>query len=311
MPTTPAEVDGPTGGTEPGRRPGLTRFTSVLFCPATRPDRVAKMPATGADIGVVDLEDAVAPAGKDGARADCRAAVMALSAAAPGFAVAVRINKRGSDWYERDIEMLAGLAVAAVVLPKVESATDLADLRRHLAAAGQPDLPVMAGIETVLGVTAVERIVAEDPPRSVYFGAEDLAADLGGDRTEEGLEVLYARSHVALHARAAGVVPVDEVVVQLDDDARFLRDASQGRNLGYQGKLCLHPRQVPLAKSAFRASPAEVARSRRVLEAYDSVAAAGGGVLRLDGEMVDEPMIRRARQVLAGAEEEGTDEDGR
>jgi citrate lyase subunit beta/citryl-CoA lyase len=311
MSTTSPGVQGPSQGADPGRRPGLARFTSVLFCPATRPDRVAKLPGTGTDIGVVDLEDAVAPAGKDAARADCRTAVAALALAAPDFAVAVRVNKRGSLWYERDIAMLAGLRVAAVVLPKVESSEDMADLGRHLAAAGQPDLPVMAGIETARGVTGIERIIAAGPPRALYFGAEDLAADLGGDRSEEGFEVLYARSHVALHARAAGVVPVDEVVVQLDDDARFERDAARGRSLGYQGKLCLHPRQVPLAKSAFRPSPSEVARSRRIVAAYDSVAAGGGGVLRLDGEMVDEPMVRRARQVLAAAEQEGQSTDGR
>lgn len=294
---------------------GPARWTSVLFCPATRPDRVAKLPATGADVGVVDLEDAVAPSGKEQAREDGRAAVAALAAAAPRFAVAIRINKRGSDWYEADVAVLAGLALAAVVLPKVESPDDLADLRRHLASAGQPDLPVMAGIETIRGMARLEPILQEDPPRAVYFGAEDLAADLGGERTEEGTEVLYARSHVALHARAAGVVPVDEVVVQLDDDARFRRDAAAGRNLGYQGKLCLHPRQVPLARAAFRPTAAEVAHSRRILEAYAVVAEGGAGVLRLDGEMVDEPMIRRARQVLAASGEErakegGTGDDG-
>jgi citrate lyase subunit beta/citryl-CoA lyase len=182
-------------------------------------------------------------------------------------------------------------------------------LRARLDQVGQGGLPVIGGIETARGVTRLERILAEAAPDAVYFGAEDLAADVNGIRTDQGLEVLYARSHIALYARAAGVPCIDQVVVRLDDDELFERDASTGRALGYQGKMCLHPRQVPLAKRAFRPSPEEVAAARRVVAAYASEAATGGGVIRLDGEMVDEPMVRRARHLLASIESEETSAD--
>jgi citrate lyase subunit beta/citryl-CoA lyase len=200
-----------------------------------------------------------------------------------------------------------------VALPKVESPSDVALLRTRLGQVEQDELAVIAGIETARGVTGIERILAEAAPEAVYFGAEDLAADIGGTRSEAGMEVLYARSHVALHARAAGVLCADQVFVRLDDDDQFERDARFGKSLGYHGKMCLHPRQVPLAHRAFRPTAEEVSAARRILAAYESEEAkAHGGVIRLDGEMVDEPMVRRARQVLASIEgrEEATDERG-
>jgi citrate lyase subunit beta/citryl-CoA lyase len=282
----------PTSRPPRTKRPSLGRINSLLFCPGTRPDRAIKLPLTGADVGVIDLEDAVAAPGKDEARKGAATAAAELAATHPDFPCVIRINKTGSQWYDDDIKLLAGLRLAGVVLPKVESADDISALRERV------DLPIIAGIETALGVTQLERILAGAAPHALYFGAEDLAADLDGTRTEEGLEVLYARSHVTLHARVAGVAAIDQVVVQLDNDDLFERDAATGRSLGYQGKICLHPRQVPLANRIFRPSSAEIAAARRLVAAYETEAASGGGVIRLDGEMVDEPMVRRAQNLL-------------
>jgi citrate lyase subunit beta/citryl-CoA lyase len=140
------------------------------------------------------------------------------------------------------------------------------------------------------------------PPVAVaYFGAEDFIADMGGVRTAAGTEVLYARSRVALAARLAGVLAVDQVVTRLDAEDHFLADAALGRAIGYRGKLCIHPAQVTLANRAFSSSPEELERARRLLAAYDDAVARGEAAIAFEGQMVDEPLARHARAVLAAA----------
>jgi len=135
-----------------------------------------------------------------------------------------------------------------------------------------------------------------------YFGAEDFVADMGGVRTLGSAEVLYARSRVALAARLAGVPAIDQVVTRLDADDHFLVDAADGRALGYAGKLCIHPAQVALAHRAFTPSAEEVERARRLIAAYDESVAAGHAAIAFEGQMVDEPLARHARAVLAAAD---------
>ena len=116
-----------------------------------------------------------------------------------------------------------------------------------------------------------------------------------------GTEVLYARSRVALAARLAGVLAVDQVVTRLDAEDHFLADAALGRAIGYRGKLCIHPAQVTLANRAFSSSPEELERARRLLAAYDDAVARGEAAIAFEGQMVDEPLARHARAVLAAA----------
>jgi citrate lyase subunit beta/citryl-CoA lyase len=283
----------------------------VLFCPALRPERILRFPSTGCDVGIADLEDGVAPSGKADARQACREVALALATDAPGFPFYVRVNKAGSDWFDADIEALIDLPLAGVVLPKVEDPDLIADTRRRLEDGGRREVAIMAGIETAFAIAELDRILpargagSASPPKSVplpdsvYFGAEDLIADIGGVRTRAGLEVLYARSSVALRARVAGIPCVDQVVVRLDDDEQFVEDAAMARSLGYHGKLCLHPRQVPLANRCFSPSPEQAAQARRLVEAYEQAASTGAGVVKVDGEMVDEPRVINARAVLA------------
>jgi citrate lyase subunit beta/citryl-CoA lyase len=141
------------------------------------------------------------------------------------------------------------------------------------------------------------------PPVVVaYFGAEDYIADLGGVRTLGSTEVLYARSRVALAARLAGVLAVDQVVTRLDADDHFLTDAAEGRALGYRGKLCIHPAQVALAHRAFSPSPEELDRARRLVAAYEDAMARGEAAIAFEGQMVDEPLARHARAVIAATD---------
>ncbi|QGG94294.1 HpcH/HpaI aldolase/citrate lyase family protein [Actinomarinicola tropica] len=276
---------------------------SALFTPATRPERVGKLPGTGTDLGVVDLEDAVAPTAKGAARAQAREACRALLAAEPAFRLAVRVNAPLSEHVEADVAEALVPGLAAVVVPKVESADDLARVRQLCDDAGLADVALLAGIESALGVLRLDDVLAPGLASAAYFGAEDYVSDLGGERTAEGREVLYARSHVALVARVHGVPVLDQIVPAYDDDDRFRADAAEGRSLGYGGKLCIHPRQVALALEAFTPSADALDRARRLVAHYEEALDAGVGVVTFDGQMVDQPMLRHARSVLSAAGE--------
>ncbi|WP_354698506.1 Citrate lyase subunit beta-like protein [Paraconexibacter sp. AEG42_29] len=276
---------------------------SLLFAPAVRPDLVAKLPRSRPGAGVIDLEDGVPEGRKDAARAALAGQVAGLLERHPGFAVCVRVNAPPTASFAADVAALpAGLT--AVVVPKVEDAQQLEQVARALAAAGHDGLGVVAGIETARGVLDVRALLG-GPVTTAYFGAEDYVADLGGVRTKHSTEVLYARSRVALACRVAGIPCLDQVVVDIHDDDAFRADARQGRELGYTGKLCVHPRQVALADEAFLPSPEQLARARATLEAAAAAARDGQGVIVFDGAMVDEPMLVAARRLIAGADGPG------
>ena len=220
---------------------------SVLFAGATRPDLVAKLARSGPDAVVVDLEDAVPAEAKPAARAALPELVASIEA---GPRVFVRVNAPLSEWFEADLAAAAALeGIAGVVVPKTETAAELARAREALGEGAA----VFAGLESARGVAECERILGEAAPDAAYFGAEDYIADVGGRRTAGGEEVLYARSRVALAARLAGVAAVDQVVVDFRDTAAFERDAEAARAIGYRGKLCIHPSQVPVANAVFGA----------------------------------------------------------
>ena len=176
---------------------------SLLFAPAVRPDLVAKLPRSRPGAGVIDLEDGVPKGRKDAARALIAGQIAGLLERDPAFAVCVRVNAPPTPWFAADMAALpAGLA--AVVVPKLEHAGQLAQIERALADAGRDGLGVIAGIETARGVLDVRNLL-DGPVTAAYFGAEDYVADLGGVRTRHSTEVLYARSRVALACRVAGI----------------------------------------------------------------------------------------------------------
>ena len=177
-----------------------------------------------------------------------------------------------------------------MVLPKYEDPAQLRDLRERVG-----DRPVVVGIETARGVARARELLAEPGLVAGYFGAEDFIASVGGRRTSSSREVLFARSEVLLAARLGGVGALDQAVVNVRDEAFFRTDAGEGRDLGYDGKICIHPTQVTLAHEVFTPSEEEVAHARDVVEA----GRAGVGVV--DGEMVDDVHLRMAAAVLARA----------
>ena len=278
-----------------------TRLRSLLFAPASRPDVVAKLPRSSPDGVVLDLEDAVAPSGKADARVVAREMGERLASEHPELAVFVRVNSVVTDWFADDIRVAVGPELAGIVVPKLESAAQVGTVAAALDGAGCAGLAVLAGIETAAGVARCGELLIP-PVTTAYFGAEDYTADMGGVRTAGNLEVLYARSRVVLAARLAGVHALDQVVTSFDDEAAFVGDAEEGRALGYGGKLCIHPDQVTWANRVFSPSPEQLEHARRLLAAYEAAAGQGDAVIVLDGQMVDEPMARRARALLDSVE---------
>jgi citrate lyase subunit beta/citryl-CoA lyase len=185
-----------------------------------------------------------------------------------------------------------------VVVPKLETPRQLFDVAQALQGA-----PVVAGLETVLGVADARELLrapALDVVAAAYFGAEDFIADLGGVRTPDNAEVSHPRASVAIAARLAGIPALDMVTIDFGDDDRFRRESAEARALGYAGKLCIHPRQVELANEAFLPSEAEVEWAGRLLEAFW---AAEGRTIAFEGLMVDEVVAARARAILAAADD--------
>lgn len=263
---------------------------SLFFVPGSRPELLGKVSRWRPDVAVLDLEDAVPAAGKDPARA---AAVTALAQTDVPSTLLVRINPPGTAWFDADLSAVADGPADGVVLPKYESADQVAEVRRRLPS----DAVVVVGIESARGVADCA-VLLEAPVDAAYFGAEDYIADLGGRRTSGGSEALYARSHVVLAARLAGVGAIDEAFVDIRDDDGFVANARAGQAMGYTGKICVHPRQVELSHQVFTPAAEDVEHARAVVAAFES-----GGVATVDGQMVDEVHVRMARRVLARAEQ--------
>ncbi|MDE0614798.1 MAG: CoA ester lyase [bacterium] len=276
----------------------LPRLRSLLFAPASRPDMCAKLPRSGPDGVVLDLEDAVAPAAKAEARSQARATAAELRRLHPDLAIFVRVNPPDTEWFADDVAESLAEGLTGVVVPKLENAAQVDAVQRALAQADRDHLRLLAGIETAAGVAQVAEVLEQPSVHIAYFGAEDFITDMGGVRTDDGFEVLYARSQVALAARLAGVPVLDQVVTAFGNDERFLADAAVGRSIGYSGKLCIHPAQVPLANRSFSPSPEERERAQALLAVWDAAQARGEASVAFEGQMIDEPLARRARALL-------------
>ncbi len=275
------------------------RLRSLLFAPAVRPDLLCKMPGSGADAMVIDLEDATPPDAKDVGRTEMRAAVAELAGQIP---ILVRVNDDTTPWHDDDLDSLPPDGLAGIVVPKIETVAGLDALASRLADRGL-DLPVVGGVETALGVADARPLLAHRIVSAGYFGAEDFIADMGGVRTASNDEVAHARAHVALAGRLAEVTVIDQIVADFKDDDRCRRECLEARAMGYGGKLCIHPAQVAIANEAFLPSTEEVDRARRLLAAYEDGKAQGIASIAFEGQMVDEPVAVQARRVLAQADD--------
>jgi citrate lyase subunit beta / citryl-CoA lyase len=280
---------------------------SKLFVPGSRPELFAKAAASAADALSFDLEDAVASDRKAEARAEV-ATWLRGRPRADGKVIVVRVNGLSSGLVEDDLQAIVGPGLDVLNLPMVESGDEVREAAKILA-----DLEKAAGIESSIGILAnVEtpkglRMAAEIAsacPRVVglQVGYADLFEPFGINRFD-----LHALNHVRMAVRLAaaeGRVPAyDGAFAVVTDPDRFRTECEAARDLGFSGKSCIHPSQVPIANACFMPRPAEVERARRILDAARDAADRGMGAFVVDGQMIDEPFLISARAVVALAEQ--------
>ena len=270
---------------EPPSLPG----PALLFCPADRPDRYAKALAA-ADAAIIDLEDGVGAEGKDAARA-----ALVASDLDPARVI-VRVNATGTPEHAADIAALRGTRYRLIMLPKTETRAQLDGLGA--------DWRVVALCETALGVVNAAEVAAAPNVIAVMWGAEDLIASMRG-RTSRFPDGRYrdvashARSAVLLAASAYGRPAIDSVYVNIPDLDGLAAEAEDAAASGFTLKGCIHPSQVAVVRKAFQADAAQVAWARRVLAAARDTSARDKGAIKVDGQMIDAPLIRQAEAILA------------
>lgn len=262
---------------------------SWLFVPATRPDRYAKAAASGADRVILDLEDAVAPNEKADARRH-----LAAAAIPTGVPVYVRVNSALTPWFEDDLAVARTLAISGILLPKSDSAAHV----ERAAASIAPQHVIVPIIETAAGWWNVLEVARAPRVERLVFGALDFTLDTGIQDASGAFDSV--RTRVVVASRIAGVAPpVDLVTLAIDDEALLERHAARSRQFGFGGKLCIHPRQIPITNAAFSPTPDEIAWARSVLDELAS--RPGDAVFAHRGELVDRPVIERARQIAAAS----------
>ena len=276
----------------------VSRNRSVLFVPATNQRAMAKMPTLAADMVIIDLEDAVAPDRKDAAR---KIAVEALCE--PGWSGcrrAVRINPKDTEWHQADLQATAPLAVDAIVLPKVCGAGDLLETRRAI---GSDRPPFFAMIETCAGVMKLPSIieVAEETGLiGLIAGLNDLSFDMRCRMDPDRTALRPMLTQIIMAARSKGLIVLDGVYNQLDDNDGLLRECSDGAMLGFDGKTLIHPSQIDVTNTTFAPTPSEIDWARRIVAAFEGSGASSLGAIRLDGQMVERLHLAQAEAILAG-----------
>jgi citrate lyase subunit beta / citryl-CoA lyase len=255
-----------------------------LYVPASRPDRVGKALASGAHAVIVDLEDGVAPADKE----EARAGLAELFTELPAVRVHVRVNALGTPWAEADLDAVRPLAIHGVHVPKVESPNlpDVGELELHCL------------VETPLGVERAFEIASVPAVRGLSLGDADLRAVSGAE--DRGLD--WARSRVINAALAAGLPrPPQSVFADIDDLDGLAASCARGRRLGFFGRTAIHPKQLAVIEQAYLPTSEELERARSILAAAENE----GGAFALDGSMIDAPFVAAARATVALAERYG------
>jgi len=279
---------------------------SLLFAPGNHARRVEKALALNADAVILDLEDAVANVEKVASRA---LVVQALQKPrrCRGY---VRVNSLSTPWCHGDFMAVVTAGVDGIVLPKVETAADLQigewllqtlETERGLPPGGIDLIPI---IETGLGFSNLKAIAAAAKrARRLSFGAGDFTLDVGITWSAHETELLAYRTHFVVESRAAGLEPpLDTVWVALKDDEGFRRSVQHVKDIGFQGKLCIHPDQVGVVNQKFRPSEQEVERARRVIDAFAQAEREGLAAIQVDGQFVDYPIVYLAQRLVARAD---------
>ena len=261
---------------------------TYLFVPGDRPERFEKALASGTDAVVLDIEDAVLPEAKSGAR-DAIARFLSEATAPVRERLVVRINDEASPCFELDLQMLRDNHAVCMMLPKAEKTGTISRVQLMC-----PDINVLALIETAVGVLRAEAIASATGVQRLVFGTIDFALDLGLSGDPAGFD--YAASRLALASRAAGLPPpVAGVTPDISDEQPLLADLQRARAHGFSAKLCIHPKQVAAIHRALQPSSDEIAWAHKVINAATSAP----GAVQIEGRMVDKPVLQRAHALLA------------
>ena len=277
---------------------------TVLFTPGNNMKMIRKAGTLAADALILDLEDAVPMADKETARTLVRDSIAELSA--KGLDLLVRVNALTTGLAGQDLEWVAQEGLVGIVLPKVESRDDVLEFARLIdqqekKKGKEPgSLLLIPILETAKGVlNAYEISMASQRIIAICFGALDYARDMGVTLSREGTELLYARSRLAISARAAGVQAIDTPWIDIADEEGLVREAEMARRLGFRGKLLIHPGQIEPVHRVFSPSQPEVEYATEVVAAFRASNARGVGAISLEGKMIDIANFRQAEDLLA------------
>lgn len=283
---------------------------SMLFLPGNTPNIIVNGEILGADAVILDLEDAVAPTEKDSARILVRNAIGRM-----GFGkceVIVRINSIDTPFWKKDLDAIIPVRPSLIMPPKTGCAEDVRAVDAYITELEEKlgmeknSVRLIPLIETALGVeNAFEIARASERVAAIFLGGEDLTADLHCKRTKEGNEINYARCRMVCAARAAGVEVYDTPFTDVNDDEGIYVDAQYAKSLGFTGKSAISPRHVQAINEVFSPSQADVDYAYEVMEAIRIGKEQGKGAVALRGKMIDAPIVARAQQTIAMAEELG------
>ena len=276
---------------------------TMLFVPGNNPGMMSDAHIYGSDALMFDLEDSVSLGEKDAARLLVYHALKTIHYGE--CEKVVRVNPLSTPYGKADIEAMVAAGAEVIRLPKTETAQDIADTEEEILRAekkyGVPEgkTRMMAAIEGALGVVNAHSIaMASKRLIGIALGAEDYCANLKTTRSKEGSELFYARSAIVVAARAARIDAIDTVFSDVNDEEQLIRETQAVKQLGFDGKSVINPRQIKPVHRVFTPTPAEVQKALRIVEAGRQAEARGSGVVALDGKMIDRPVILRAERCL-------------
>lgn len=285
-----------------------------MFMPGNNPAMLQNAGIYGADTVIFDVEDAVAISEKDAAR---QLVFRAISRLKYPCEVAVRINHIQTPFGLDDLKVILPAKPDLIRLPKAETAEDIRRIDEIITAAEERQgfapgtIRMMAAIETAKGLMKAYEIATASPRMvALAIGGEDFVADLKTARSKPGWELFVARSQLLLAARAAGIQAIDSVFADVADEEGFLAETRLIKELGFDGKSVINPRQVSMVKEVFEPTAKEIKTAKRILEAYREALERKSGVVALDGKMIDTPIVTRAERILAYASAAGSGWNG-
>ncbi len=284
----------------------LGPLRTALFVPGNRPDRVDKAVKTSADAVIIDLEDAVALTEKEASRSKVRDKILEHAERK----IIVRVNSLDSPFFQGDLTEVITGNLACLMVPKVESAAHVREINENLLKVEkekgivQGAVSIIPLIESAGAVQNIFQIATEktEPSRiyCVAFGAADYTLDMGIEITKEGTELSYPRSRIAVASRAARIEPPLDTPFMMDlKDMEALKvDAGRAKQLGFQGKLCIHPNQIEPCHAIFSPAKEEILYAERVVQVFEEAEKEGSAAILLDGKFIDYAVVERAKQIL-------------